>query len=276
MGPGGARNLAAREAKGDIIWLVDADVVAKPGAPALIRAAFADREVGAMFGSYDEAPPAQGFWSQYKNLVHRYYHQKGDRDASTFWAGCGAIRRDVWMEVGGFDVVRFKKPSVEDIELGYRMRAAGHRIVLDPALEATHLKNWSFANVIHTDIFCRAIPWSRMLVERGKIGNDLNVSPKERGKALLAGAFLASFALVFLPFGFLAPLALAALALAINWSLLGFLAKIRGLPFALGAIAFHQIYYVYSAAAFVFCAIEHRLTRKPAGPKVSQTADRTA
>lgn len=275
MGPGGARNLAAREAKGEVIWLVDADVVAKPGSAALISKALADPEVAAVFGAYCEAPPAQAFWSQYKNLVHRYYHQRGERDASTFWAGCGALRRDVYLDVGGFDVVRFKKPSVEDIELGYRLRAAGWRIVLDPDLQATHLKNWTMGNVIHTDIFCRAIPWSRMLLERGKIDNDLNVSSAERVRALIAGAFFASFLPPFLvPYGWVAPLVMIAVVLAANWSLFSFMARIRGAPFALGAIAYHQVYYIYSAAVFVFCALEHRFGRKDAPPAVP--ADRTA
>ena len=81
-GPGAARNRAAQLACGDILWFVDADVVANASSPARIRAAFEDPGVWALFGSYDRNPPATNFASQYKNLVHRYYHQRGRSDGA--------------------------------------------------------------------------------------------------------------------------------------------------------------------------------------------------
>lgn len=260
MGPGGARNLAARLAKGDILWLVDADVVAKPGSADLIRHALSEPGVAAVFGSYDDQPPARNFWSQYKNLVHRFYHQRSLREASTFWSGCGAVRRDIYLQLGGFDVARFKRPSVEDIELGYRMRDAGYRIALETRLQATHLKRWTLGNVVHTDIFCRALPWSRMLAERGKVDNELNVSNSERARAALAGLVALSLIVPFVaPSLWFIPFLMAAAAIAANAGLFVFMARIHGLLFALASLAFHQVYYLYSAAIFVFCAIEHRL-----------------
>ena len=56
--------------------------------------------------------------SQYRNLLHHFVHQHGHAEASTFWAGCGAIRRAAFDAVGGFDAARFPRPSIEDIELG--------------------------------------------------------------------------------------------------------------------------------------------------------------
>jgi hypothetical protein len=38
----------------------------------------------------------------------------------TFWAGCGAIRKRTFEELGGFDRAW---ESIEDIELGVRLRA---------------------------------------------------------------------------------------------------------------------------------------------------------
>ena len=42
-----------------------------------------------------------------------------------------------------------------------RMVRAGHRIVLVPAAQGTHLKDWSLSQVWRTDILKRALPWSR-------------------------------------------------------------------------------------------------------------------
>src|SRR5947207_1321887 len=82
----------------------------------------------ALIGSYDESPLSAGFVSQYRNLLHCYTHQNGRREASTFWAGCGAMRRDRFVHHAGFDE-RYRYPSIEDIELGVRLRQAGERIL---------------------------------------------------------------------------------------------------------------------------------------------------
>ena len=60
-------------------------------------------DAAAIIGSYDASPAAGGFVSRYRNLLHHYTHQHGACEAQTFWAGCGAIRRNVFLESGGFD-----------------------------------------------------------------------------------------------------------------------------------------------------------------------------
>ena len=50
--------------------------------------------IAAVFGSYDDEPGAPNLVSQYRNLLHHFVHQTGRTEASTFWTGCGAVRRD--------------------------------------------------------------------------------------------------------------------------------------------------------------------------------------
>ena len=259
-GPGAARNMAAREAAGDVLWFVDSDVIAWPGGAERIRAAMADPTVHAVFGSYDETPAGQQWISKYKNLTHRYHHQIANREASTFWAGCGAVRKDAFLEIGGFDVETYRVPSIEDIELGYRIRSNGGRIIVLPSLLGKHLKVWTVGNVIHTDIFRRALPWARLMIAREGVTNDLNTSTDERMRALLAGVFLLSvLGLVVMPSSWLVTLLIGGAALAANWSFFQFLRKAGGVPFALVSIGFHQVYYVYSAVAFVWCLFEYHV-----------------
>ena len=40
--------------------------------------------------------------------------------------------------IGGLDD-RYRKPSVEDLELGYRLSARGGRILLDPLVQVKYL-----------------------------------------------------------------------------------------------------------------------------------------
>lgn len=258
-GPGAARNLAAQEAVGDILWLVDSDVIAHPGGPAAIRAGFAQENVQAVFGRYDDAPGGPWF-SRYKNLMHRFYHSDRQRDVTTFWAGCGAIRADTYRRLGGFDIETYKVPSIEDIEFGNRIHADGGRILILPDLQGKHLKVWSVQNGIHTDIFRRALPWSRLLISREGLTNDLNIGQGERIRAGVAGLFFLSLpAFVIEPELWWLTLGLVALIGWLNRELFGFFRENGGLGFALKALAYHQVYYVYSASCFAWCLFEYHV-----------------
>ncbi len=262
-GPGAARNLAASVAAGDILWLVDSDVIAREGGGDIIRRAFAEPGVKAVFGSYDDAPAGTPWFSRYKNLMHRFYHQNANREAQTFWAGCGAIDREMFLEVGGFDVDTYAVPSIEDIELGYRIRGAGGRILLLPDLEAKHLKVWTIRNAMFTDIFRRALPWSRLMISREGLTNDLNTGRAERAKAAVALVLLLQPLILLISPG-LWPLAVlvALLALLLNWSFARFLFRNGGLRLAIGGLLYHQIYYVYSATTYVWCLFEYHVLRR--------------
>lgn len=262
LGPGAARNEAAKLAKGEILWFVDADVIIHDDAAHYMEEGFASPEVVAVFGSYDDRPPAQNFLSQYKNLVHHFYHHRGRKEASTFWSGCGAVRKQAFLEVGGFDIEKYKRPSIEDIELGYRLREAGGKIMLFPELQSTHLKVWRFVNLIHTEIFCRAIPWSRLMLQQTGIVDDLNVSSQERLRAGLAGIlFLVMLAVLpgWLPWWAIA--VMVAVVTVVNHRLFALFVQRKGPIFAIMGLAFHQLYYLYSSAAFAYCLLESKISR---------------
>ena len=259
-GPGVARNLAAQVAIGDVLWFVDSDVVAWPDGARKLAAHFSDPELAAVFGSYDATPAGASWFSRYKNLMHRYYHQTAKRDATTFWAGCGAVRADVFRKLGGFDVETYRVPSIEDIELGYRIHRAGGVIAVDPTLLGKHLKVWTIRNAIFTDIFRRALPWSRLMIGQGGLTDDLNTSRAERLRAILAGVFLLSLlALPFAPGLWWLPFGLFALAIAANRNLARFFITHLGAARMLLAMLYHQVYYVYSAGSFAWCLFEYHI-----------------
>lgn len=262
MGPGGARNQAAEIARGDILWFVDADVVLHEDTALRLIAGFEDPSVVAVFGSYDDKPAAPNFFSQYKNLVHHYYHHLAKEEAQTFWSGCGAIRKEQFLAVGGFDVERFEHPSIEDIELGHRLLQDGGRILLRKNVLSTHLKEWRLGNLLHTEIFRRAIPWSRLILTGSGLPTDLNVGVVEQLRAAVAGLFvlvLLACGIGLLPLGILA-IAVIVVVLANKDIALFFLRK-RGIVFATGALLFHQVYYLYSSASFVWVVLEQAVLR---------------
>jgi len=259
-GPGAARNMAARVATGDIIWMVDSDVIPASDGPRQIRDAFAEPGVRAIFGSYDEMPDGTPWFSRYKNLMHRFYHQKAKREASTFWAGCGAIDREFFNSIGGFDIDTYRVPSIEDIELGYRMKRNGGRILLVHDLHGKHLKVWTIPNALHTDIFRRALPWARLMVAQEGVADDLNTSWGERMKALVALLLVLSvLALPFATGAWRTSIGFAVLALGINWEFARYLFGHGGLGLAIGGLIYHQFYYIYSASVFAWCLFEYHV-----------------
>jgi len=266
-GPARARNAGAAAASDAGAFLfVDADVVVHPDALERFRALLADRDdVAAAFGSYDDAPTARGWISQYKNLVHHFVHQRGGGEASTFWSGCGMVRRDAFVAVGGFDE-GFGRASIEDVDLGLRLTDAGYRVLLRPDILCTHRKVWTLASWLRTDIFLRALPWSRLLSGRGQgVPDTLNLGHRERLSAVFAGVvLLAMLALPFQPGKAVIVLGISLAAfVALQRDLLGFFVRRRGWAFAAAATAMHLCYFVYSAAVFVGVRLAAPFTGEP-------------
>ena len=269
QGPSYARNRGVEAATGDVIVFIDADVCVHRETLGRFAKIFAENPgFSAVFGSYDAAPPAPGLVSQYRNLLHHWVHQQNGGDAETFWAGCGAVRREVFLEAGMYDEWHFSRPQIEDIELGHRLKALGHRISLDPDIQATHLKRWTLRNMIATDFRDRGVPWTRLLIQRGIVSKSrsLNLRLMERVNTVLVWLSAASavVALGARDARWLIPAVLLLLpVLWFNRHLYGFFRKHRGFWFAFRAIPLHLIYYFLNGTAVGWGWLVHHAVGEP-------------
>ena len=258
QGPAVARNLGVQSAKSDWIFFIDADVTIDANTIAILKSKIAsDPTIDALIGSYDDSPGASNLLSQYKNLLHHYTHQQSSAEGFTFWGACGAIRRNLFLEKGGFDE-SYVLPSIEDIELGYRLNAANYKISVCHDLQVKHLKRWNSVSLLRTDVFQRAIPWSKLLLKYRQMQNSLNLSHWCRARVALSGLILlfALLAVTWQPMLWVTG-ALMVTLFILDFPILNWFRRERGLLFAIRIIPWHWFSHFYSGVAFACVLAEH-------------------
>jgi cellulose synthase/poly-beta-1,6-N-acetylglucosamine synthase-like glycosyltransferase len=251
------------------VVFIDADVCVHSDTLSRFAAVFRDQpDLAAAFGSYDDEPGAPGLVSQYRNLFHHYVHQKNGGEAETFWAGCGAIRRAAFLDVGMYNEWQFSRPQIEDIELGRRLVDHGYRIRLCPEIQGKHLKRWTFRAMLATDIKDRGVPWSRLLLRRGETIEsktlNLKIQEKVNTAAVLLAGLLALVAVVARDVRWLG-LALVVLlpVLISSFPLYRYFARRRGLLFAIAVLPLHLMYYAVNGVSVIMAMVLHQLVGDP-------------
>ncbi len=139
-GPGYARNVGWRAAATPLVWFIDADCVADADALRSLLPHLADADVAGAGGTYDNLYPDSTLACLiHAEIVERHRLMPADVDyLATFDV---VYRRAALEEVGGFDEGNFNgpgAPGAEDIELAFRLHAAGHRLRFDARSRVGH------------------------------------------------------------------------------------------------------------------------------------------
>jgi len=260
-GPAAARNHGAAAATGEVLFFCDSDVLVAENFFLHLSAALARHpQASGILGSYDDRPEHPAIVSQYRNLLHHFAHQQNPGTTATFWTGCGAVRREAFFAVGGFDASRYPRPSIEDVEFGLRLSSAGHLLTLEPQLQVTHLKHWRPLALLRTDLLDRALPWSRLLLTGEAKAAGLQAATGMQ--ASVGASALIPLCLLAVAFAPLAATTVAAgafsLFLLLNRRFYQFLAATRGPRFLLAAIPWHFVHHLECGAGF-FIAILQQL-----------------
>ena len=240
-----ARNVGIAYARAPLCFFLDSDIVVRPDTLALaLRIMTEDPGLAGLFGSYGPETPHLNIFSQYKNLIHHYTHQTSSDYPGTFCSGFGAIRKNVFRQLGGFDGYRRR---LEDIELGYRLYLAGYRVRLVKEMQVTHLKRYTLLSLVKSDLLGRAVPWTELMLRYKIFRFDLNLKPHNALSAIVALGLL--FAL---PAAFLVEaccLALPLLLICFFWlnrKFFDFVLETGGLSLMLSVIALSWLTYLLS------------------------------
>ena len=252
-GPSVARNHLARLARGQFLFFIDADTVPRADMLDCARRIVASNPgIAAFFGSYDDEPEHRTLISTYRNLLHHFtHHRSGGQRVETFWCGCGVINRQLFLDAGGLSPF-YARPSIEDIELGARVSAEGTAVRVFPDLQVKHRKLWTLKSWLHTDLFCRGIPWIRLMKSTNNWKSQLNFSWSQRLATLSAMAFVCSLPvlIVFPQLALATTFALLAFV-ALNWSFFNFIRRKRGMVAAAATIPLHLTYAMVCVTSLV-------------------------
>ncbi len=161
--PGGvaaARNAGAAATGGEILFFTDADVELAEGALQAASTAMEDPRVSVAVGLQSARSAFPNAASVYKNLWLHHTYKVRAKSVSVLYSSAVAIRRSVFDAVGGFDV-NYRRPNIEDSELGKRITEAGHKISIVPDIAFLHIKRYTLRGMVRTD-FLRTVGMTKV------------------------------------------------------------------------------------------------------------------
>ncbi|MHC4946692.1 MAG: glycosyltransferase family 2 protein [Planctomycetota bacterium] len=196
-GPGAARNLGWRAARAPLVWFVDSDCVAEPGALERLLPHLETPGVAGVSGSYGNLVPE----SLLACLIHEEIVERHRRMPTkvNFLATFNVLyRRSVLEAVGGFDE-RYLKG--QDAELAFRVLEAGHELHFELASRVGHHHERRWLRYLRTQ---RQQGFWRVRLHhehRGHARGDAYSSVVDHAQPALAVLLLASLPLVLVPGG---------------------------------------------------------------------------
>jgi len=264
-----ARNAGASHCRGQILFFTDADCLLQPDTLALAAAALAVEGSNAIIGgTYTPAPYDRRFFSRFQSIFINYFETRHAPAADYIATHALAMDASVFRRNRGFaeDV----RPILEDVEFSHRLRRAGCRLVMNPAIQVQHIFDYSLPRSLR-NAFVKSVYWtdyaignSDLLADSGtaSVGLKLNVLIFA-GNAGLLSAFVLTGNMILLAFMALA----LAFNLFVNRGLLRAYCRAEGLGFTLLATLYYLLLYPLAVGAGAGAGMLRHVFSSPVRPR---------
>jgi GT2 family glycosyltransferase len=147
-------NRLAAEARGEFLLLLNNDTVIQPGALAALLHVFRTQPDAGLVGARlvfpdgrlqeagaDVLPDGRTVRRGWRQRDSASLHDRLE-EVDYCSAACVLIPRSLFLDVGGFDE-RYLPAYYEDVDLAFKVRAAGRKVYFQPAARVVHIENAS-------------------------------------------------------------------------------------------------------------------------------------
>lgn len=259
VGPASGRNIGARESVNDILVFIDSDVVIKRNTLSRLVETMEREGPAGVVAIQSPVIRYSNFASVYKNVFLYYSFKRIAGQAPSFYTCCAMIRKRVFLCVGGFDE-RYRRPAIEDTDMGHKLAAAGAKIVVGAEIEVEHVKRYSLSGLVVLD-FKRAAGLVRLFLRRSclRLGSSSTSVPMGfiASGSLSIGIFLFFILFMVYPKSYYVALFLTCWLglIACNRGLIGGGRRNYGLGYAVKSILFLPVDLLVSAVGSLWGVI---------------------
>ena len=171
-GPAYARNEGAKFASGNILFFADSDVEFYQNTLNQIAKLFQNDDIHVATGIYSNEPANKGITPLYKALFMYYHFTKSPvENYNIFSASCGAIRKDTFIQIGGFNSNIKWGLDLENDEFGYRINKLYKNPVI-PEIQVKH--NFPYFFNLLKIMFRRTYYWTLYFFKRKKFDDVIS------------------------------------------------------------------------------------------------------
>ena len=246
-----ARNTGVQHARGEMLFFTDADCLMQGDTLALAARSLASEGSGVIIGgSYTLAPYDRRFCSRFQSIFINFFETRHAPAADYIATHALAVDADLFRRHQGFaeDLL----PILEDVEFSHRLRRAGCRLVMNPAIQVQHIFDYSLFRSLRNALVkskywtCYAVRNRDLLANSGTASVELKVNVCSwalSGLLLLVSLWSETRAAVAA-----IPLLLA-FNLYVNRGLLLAFRRAEGLSFAVMATLYYLLLYPVAVVA---------------------------
>jgi len=240
-----ARNIGAAHSNGELLFFTDADcLLQKDTLSIACRTISLFGPSAVIGGSYTRIPFDNCFFSLFQSVFVNYSETREEQDPDYIATHAMVINARGFRKSGGFSE-KFL-PILEDVEFSHRLRKAGYRLVMNPAIQVQHIFNFSLYRSLRNAIR-KSMYWTMYSIKNGDMFVDSGTASMGLKTNVATWFTAALFLLTFLltenrVFILLVPIMLA-INLFVNRGLLMAFYRTKGLLFALTATSYYLLLY---------------------------------